>query len=171
PTPTAEHARLAAPTATPLPADVLPAGAAGTLTYRTGHDEVTVRLPGAAELRRGPSTTSAYAMTSADGLWTADSACKTTPGGLRSCVFTLKSSDGRARTMTMDIDLQYSRSVQWSPSGHRLAILKQGDASSGVAILNDPDPASGEPTDVGTPGISAFTWASDSTAVIAAHGS
>jgi Tol biopolymer transport system component len=73
--------------------------------------------------------------------------------------------------MTMDIDLQYSRSVQWSPSGHRLAILKQGDASSGVAILNDPDPASGEPTDVGTSGISAFTWASDSTAVIAAHGS
>jgi Tol biopolymer transport system component len=166
PTPTEAHARLVAPTATPAPADELPDGLSGKLTYRTGRDEVTVQLPEAGELDRRPVQFGPHALTSADGMWTADRDCATPAGGARSCSLVLTATDGRVRNLQLDIDLQWSRAVQWSPAGHQLAMLVSGEHGSRLAILNEPYAGSGAASSqrgigLESANVSAFAWTND----------
>lgn len=178
PTATADLAAAATPPATSTSSGGILESLGGKLTYRTGREQVTVQFPAGEEIAREPSSAAAKQMlTSTDGVWTATSECVNATDGTRNCTFVLASADGRTRSMQLDIDLQWSRSVQWSPVGHRLAILMAGVEGGRIAILNDPNPAAGDPqlTQASSAGaaaqIQAFAWASDDRSLIAAASS
>lgn len=175
PTSTAEPAFDATPAPATTKGSPTPASPAGRLTYRTGREQVTVQLPAGDEVARGPSSiVAAHILTSADGEWKATSECVNAADGTRACTLVLTSTDGRTRRMQLDIDLQWSRSVQWSPSGHRLAILTSGVQGGGIVILNDPDPAAEDSLVIeasdGSPAFQAeaISWASDGGSLLAA---
>ncbi len=157
-------------TATPDVPDTLPAGLSGKLTYRTGHELVTVHFPDATETDRTRSVASVSEAVSADGEWRARRECTSPESSAtrtQHCHIDLIAVDGRNRALDVDIDLQWSRALQWSPAGHVLAMLVEQPDGHGnrLAILDEP--ASGDlrflqgGPRIDAPLVSAFAWIAD----------
>jgi hypothetical protein len=117
-----------APTATPV-ADI-PDGTSGVLTYRTGHEIVSVQLPDRTEIDRQPEKFDA-GIASADDEWSASVTCA---GDGASCDLRLRAINGGGTDYGMPVGANFAtpRHLRWSPTGHTLAIAAL-DPSSGIA--------------------------------------
>ncbi len=162
-TPTAEptHSPTATPTSVvsvessrPLPDDVR-----GTLTYGDGDAHVQITLPSGDEIAHTPQDI-VTGSTSPDGLWTLVQSCaEPLPGADASaCELRFARRDGQTRAIPIDA----GGIVEWSPTGHSVAIALP-NFSRLTRIMTIIDPATSEPEIAydfagDESHIDAFTW-------------
>jgi len=170
---TPEAAATVAPavTASATLTGALPDGASGVLTYRHLGEVVRVQLPGAVELSRAPASAATPGQTSADGLWRADSHCVDEPCTASELLLTGPDSVVRVIRVERWVDR-----LEWSPTGHKLAVRVGRDAGSELVVIDDP--AVAEPRGVAGMGtgnpyrrsVGGFTWAADGRSLYVASG-
>lgn len=149
-----------AATATPA-GEPLPDGVSGRITYRTFDGQlVTVQVPERVEVAREPYVGGRADLTSADGEWRVHENCA---GDSGACEIQMIGGDGNARTLDLGASLQWSRDLQWSPSGHTLAVRSPSEAiSHQIAVIDDPASGQRRPiTAEAGPFINAYAWAAD----------
>lgn len=125
----------------------------GQFTYRTGKERVSVQFPTGIEIAREPDGAEKYDLTSADGIWRVHHSC--TVANEPQCALDLIATDGRTRRLDVDVDLQWSRDVEWSPRGHLLAIDSAIASSAHLSLIDEPE--SGAPREIAA-NARAFAW-------------
>ena len=169
PTPLPTHEPASTPTRD-LP-DALPDGVSGSLTYRTGHELVTVAFP-SMDTSREPDPGVTPGDVSADGLWREQtSSCA--PG--TSCYFEFFSADGAQHTTVLLAD--YPGQPKWSLQGHTLAFATTpygAPAARNLVVIDDPASPKprvlpGDPR-IDAPNITDFAWMADGRSLLVARG-
>jgi Tol biopolymer transport system component len=152
PTSRPPYTPTASPTVTPVPD--LPDGVTGRLTYRTGRQLVTVRLPDVIEEQRYiPAETPADDLSSAYGWWVA-------LGGDDTCTITIHPANTSSDTIAK-LDFSACNATAWSSDRRHYAVIAStADGHTQLAVIDGETPQPRVLID-GTDNIAGFAWHGD----------